>query len=610
VHGKGQHRGLSTCACDLARRTLRRVADDNERQGAPSEIPLWPDNPTAQDLVGFADIAEPVSDAVRRERLDPVAVGIFGDWGSGKTTILEILSERFEAGEGVVVVCTRPWEYDPGLDPKATLIAEVLGALAEEIKKNETRWNKVKSKFGDLAKRVQWSKAITLVTKSAMSVSVPSIDDVVGLFSAEGGDETADPTLQGFRNEFAKLMAELDEIDRVVVLVDDLDRCLPETVVSALEAIKLFLSVEKMAFVLAADRRLVELAIAERFGASAQAPVMAREYLEKIVQIPISVPALGLGDTEAYLAMMLVERHLPGKGEDLAKIIECCDERRRSAQERIFEGLGDLVPDAAKDDVALASYLAPVLYHRLGGNPRRLKRFLNAFWVRSAVAEKRGASLEPTALAKLMVLEQLAPDAFDQLIRWLGEGTLGEKLRILEEEKKLPDEGHEALDWWRTLPPDLRAVPLGPYLRLAATLRSHAGPRSDLRIELREVLDGLHAAHGPTKNKARKKLEELPEPDRQVLAREITELMRVEPETQADLGRALPILLKHDATIDQTIDGLRRLDPPRIDPAVIVALGSIRTDRTHPVLREWLESGRLGEVSGNAAASALAEGES
>jgi KAP-like P-loop domain-containing protein len=583
------------------------VTEEEQTEQAETVIPLWPDNPTAQDLLGFTDIAEPVLDAVRRERLDPVAVGIFGDWGSGKTTILEILSKRFDVGEKVVVVYTRPWEYDPALDPKATLIAEVLGGLAAEVKKNETRWKKVKGTFGDLARRVQWSKAITLVTQSAMAVSVPSIQDVIGLFSAEGGDETADPTLQGFRDEFAKLMAELEEIDRVVVLVDDLDRCLPETVVAALEAIKLFLSVEKMAFVLAADRRLVELAIAERFGSSAQAPVMAREYLEKIVQIPISVPSLGLGDTEAYLAMMLVERHLPGKAEDLAKIVECCDIRRHGAEEKIFEGLDDFIPDEAKDDVALATYLAPVLYERLGGNPRRLKRFLNAFWVRSAVAEKRGAALEPTALAKLMVLEQLAPDAFDQLIRWLGDGTLGEKLRTLEEKKQLPDDGHEALEWWRTLPPDLRELPLGPYLRLAASLRSHAGPRSDLRLDLREILDKLHRAHGGTRNAARKDLEELSEPDRQTMARAITELMRVEPDTQEHLALALPILLKDDATLDQTLDGLRRLDPARIDPAVVIALGEIRADRTHPVLREWVESGRLGVVAGKAAESALAK---
>ena len=47
--------------------------------------PLWADNPATTDLLGFADIAEPILEAVGRDKLDPVAVGIFGDWGSGKS---------------------------------------------------------------------------------------------------------------------------------------------------------------------------------------------------------------------------------------------------------------------------------------------------------------------------------------------------------------------------------------------------------------------------------------------------------------------------------------------------------------------------------------------
>jgi predicted KAP-like P-loop ATPase len=106
----------------------------------PAETPLWPDNPTAEDLLGFRDIAEPIMDALMRDRLDPVAVGVFGDWGSGKSTVLEIIGSDLapdredeggdsEAANKIVVVQTRPWEYDPKVDPKATLIDEVLSAV-------------------------------------------------------------------------------------------------------------------------------------------------------------------------------------------------------------------------------------------------------------------------------------------------------------------------------------------------------------------------------------------------------------------------------------------------------------------------------------------------
>jgi hypothetical protein len=61
------------------------------------EIPLWPDHPSGEDLLGFADIAAPIGAAIRRERLDPVAIGVFGDWGSGKTTVLKLVGDEFDA---------------------------------------------------------------------------------------------------------------------------------------------------------------------------------------------------------------------------------------------------------------------------------------------------------------------------------------------------------------------------------------------------------------------------------------------------------------------------------------------------------------------------------
>ncbi len=116
-----------------------------------SPLRLWSDNPTSVDLLGFGDIAAPILEAIRRERLDPVAVGIFGDWGSGKTTVLEILDEALRPVEDTIVVYTRPWEYDPTLDARATLITEVLDALRTRAKKDETLWDTTKEKFAGLA---------------------------------------------------------------------------------------------------------------------------------------------------------------------------------------------------------------------------------------------------------------------------------------------------------------------------------------------------------------------------------------------------------------------------------------------------------------------------
>jgi len=565
---------------------------------SPIETPLWPDNPTAQDLLGFADIAEPIQDALLRERLDPVAVGIFGDWGSGKSTVLEILRQRLTERGRVVVVYTRPWEYDPNIDPKATLIAEVLTAVRTEVAKDESRMAQLADRFRGLVARVQWSKAVTLVANSALTLNIPKIADVAGIFG-DGDDGLADPTLQGFREEFDELMKELEEIDRVVVLVDDLDRCLPDTVVAALEAIKLFLSVRKMGFVIAADRRLVTLAITTRYAQSAQGALMAREYLEKIVQIPISVPTLGLADTEAYLAMMLLDRHL--NDDTLSALAAHCDARRRAGEARTLDDLPEgLVPSDAADDLQLAGVLAPVLFRRLSGNPRRLKRFLNAYWLRSAIAQQRSAALQPAALAKLLVLEELEPDAFSQLIAWLGDGELSVKLTDLEDPKR--DSGDPTLREWAATPPALASEDLEPYLRLAASLRSLAAPGSGLRSDLRVLLNDLKADAQNTRKSARKRMNALSGEDRVLVARELTELVRTEPDSRDRVAEALEELMADRPAGEEILRRFEELDPAAVTPGLVVRLtrdGPLRSEAM-ALLGRWRDSERLGEVAGAA----------
>lgn len=565
--------------------------------------PLWSDNPSAVDLLGFADIAAPALEAVGRDHLDPVAVGIVGWWGSGKSTILGLIESDLRGQTGVLVVSTRPWEYDPVTDPKATLIAEVLTVLHQHAEKSKDLKDEVKERFKKLAGRVRWSKAITLAANTALTFSLPKIEDIVGIFGE--GEEPEDPTLQGFRDEFAGLLEELPDVKRVVVVVDDLDRCLPPAVIATLEAIKLFLSVEKMAFVLAYDDRLVTHAIAERYQPSARATEMASEYLEKIVQIPVPVPTLGLGDTEAYLALTLLETHITDK-EAFRKVIEHCDEQRRSGQARVFEKLPEgLIPEAAVGDVALAAVLAPILFRELGGNPRRLKRFLNAYWIRSTIAKRRGVALEPPALAKLMVLEQLYPTEFERVLGWLTNGELDTRLAALEggeREEKTSGEASPKLRDWAELEPSLATLELEPYLRLAAALHRVAAGAIGLRADLRDLADELSSSGDQTRKKAQETASGKSVDDRVDLVRELVRRMRLEPQRQADYGDSIGALARPSAEVaKEAVALLREFDVAEVKVALPIRLV---VDPANPtpamveLLREWAKADRIpGQVA-------------
>ncbi len=595
--------------------------DVAEGGGAHTPTPLWSDNPAARDLLGFADIGAPALEALAREKLDPVTVGVIGWWGSGKSTVLKLIETALRAQEGVVVVDTRPWEYDPATDPKATLIAEVLLALQARAAGDKTLRDDVKEQFAKLARRVRWSKAITLVANSALSLSIPKISEITEIFGS--GDDPSDPTLQGFREEFKELLEKLPDIKRVVVVVDDLDRCLPPSVIATLEAIKLFLSVPKMAFVLAYDDRLVTHAIAERYQPSPRAHEMAAEYLEKIVQIPVPVPTLGLGDTEAYLALTLLETHVSDE-EAYGAVVAHCDTQRRAGEPRILDKLPrGSTPDEAQPDFQLAAMLAPVLYRELGGNPRRLKRFLNAYWIRATIARSRGITLEPAALAKLMVLEQLYPDEFARVVGWLAEGELQKRLRDLEAQEKSGKvgastrsdsaEGSAKLREWAQLTPALSDVDLEPYLRLAASLHHVAAGAVALRADLRELADDLSSSGAAVRRKAQRSAADKPLDDRIELVRDLVRRLRQEPQRQNDYGESIGVLAQASGEVAaEAANLLRDLDVSVVQAALPVRLvPDLKAPQPAIVelLREWLASDRLPERAGRAAQEVIGDAE-
>jgi hypothetical protein len=537
-------------------------------------FPLWPDNPAERDLLGFGDVANPIVETVLRDRLDPVAVGLIGPWGSGKSTILGILGKGLQGDETVAVVETRPWEYDPAMDVKATLIGEVLATIRPRIEAEEGTPGTLRDLATRMAKRVRWTKAFTLAAKTAVTLQLPDWDAVEGLIKTDDeGTEAADPTLAGFRAEFAEFVSASTTVTRVVVLVDDLDRCLPDTVISILEGIKLFLAVPKMAFVIAYDEAPVVDAIKDRYRESEDKAAMAKQYLEKIVQIPVRVPNLGLAATEAYLGLMLAEHEI---GEEMFRnLSRHSEERRIEGRAPFLEAHGLALGAEGDAAITLGAALAPVLYGTLEGNPRRLKRFLNAFWIRSSIARARRIELEPAALAKLMVLEELYRDRFAELIQWSAEGLLGDRLSKLESE-----EGAKAETWarpeltvWARLRPPLSGLDLVPYMQLAASLSQLTFTASGLSAELQEILGRLLGSADAPRKAATGDAAKLPPEDRQSVLGAVVDAIRQEPHRQGALAEVFgDVVGDEDEIAKPLVERLQAIDPKIVEQSLIVWL--------------------------------------
>jgi hypothetical protein len=625
------------------------TVSDGQQEQVPEEEPLalWSDDPADVDFLAFDAVASTVADILLDPALDPVALGLSGSWGSGKTTVLQLTEAELESrsaqtqDEGsVVAIQTQPWRYDPTTGAKESVIGEVLTALTRELDASpveKSLKDQALASAKRLRDRVDWAKAVKMAAKTSLALQLPSVDEIADLVKPKADDEgeLTPRGLEDFRREFSALIENpaLAHVSAVVVLVDDLDRCLPETVVETLEAIRLFLSVPRMSFVIAADEDRVADAIARHLTKTG-APVPADDegedpshpYLHKIVQTTIPLPALSRFDTQAFLLLLQLQQTL--QREQIDGIINQCTAIRQAG--------GGLDKIEAPDDVdlseqvAFAARLTPILYEKLGGNPRRIKRFLNDLRVRQAVAGRRGIALDAAIVAKLMVLERLLDDDFKSLLGWLAQGSLRDQLAALEVAAGRPnaeatatgaakepedavkvnddkaaeggDKSHrsteqagpgrkgdfsEGLLRWAKLPPSLAGVDISPYLFLAAAFSGTTLLDEGLSERLRDI-----AANLLSRRDARAVTDEdlvaLPTNEADELLMHLGRTIRDQRSKQGEgITAILRIVQTHPDRAAIAAKALEQLPPEDLRPGTALLFSGTQPDEIAKVIKRW-----------------------
>lgn len=512
------------------------------------------DNETSVDLLYYEAIARTVVRLINEKSDEPLTVGVHGDWGAGKSSVLMMVQENFKKDERILCVRFNGWLFQGYEDAKAVLIETIVAELLD----SRSASTKVVDQAKKVLRRVDWMKAARklsglaisattgiphpetlkdlydiasrLVSKSAEEITAADLKSVVdqaGQYLKDAETDTAPEQMHAFRDEFEELLRHAD-IDRLVVLVDDLDRCLPETAIETLEAIRLFLFVPKAAFVIAADEGMIEYAVRQHFPdlpVATGPATYARNYLEKLIQVPFRLPSLGYAETRIYITLLLVLNDIGEESGEFVKLVEFA----RQVLQRPWKGPGldrngvgevlGSVPEPVERALDLAHRIAPILTDGARGNPRQVKRFINTMALRQAIAEERGFGddLNTTVLAKLMLAERFAPDVYDVIARGAAGTGASEELAVLENtvrsgepaakksrtsktEKSRDEEAvtpplpdWPSLEWakqWAKIDPALAEYDLRPYLFVTRDRRNVFGAVTSLG-ELDELLAKL-----------------------------------------------------------------------------------------------------------------------
>lgn len=416
---------------------------------------ILPDNETKVDLLNNEAIAATIIKLLRDRPDQPVTVGVHGDWGAGKSSVLEMIEAGFEGEKKVLCLKFNGWRFQGFEDAKIALIEGIVTGLIEKRPALTAAGETVK----DIFRRIDWlkmaKKAGGLAFTAFSGIPTPdqihtivsvlegfltdpgklatkdnveaAIDGVKGLLKPKGdGDSTNVPEeINAFRKAFDDLL-EKAGVEQLVVLIDDLDRCLPDTAIETLEAVRLFVFTSRTAFVVAADEAMIEYAVRKHFPDlpdTTGPQTYARNYLEKLIQIPFRIPALGDTETRIYVSLLLVGAELGENDAEFKALIGVARERLKRPwtsgpldAATIRAALGDKARHA-HNALVLSDQIGPILASGTKGNPRQIKRFLNTLVLRKSMAEARGFGddVKLPILAKLMLAERFIPRLFDQI---------------------------------------------------------------------------------------------------------------------------------------------------------------------------------------------------
>jgi hypothetical protein len=530
------------------------------------------------------------------------------------------------------------WLFEGYDDAKSAILSSVLTALGEHKRFGP----KVRDGCVSLLKSVNWMRvahlglkhvaipAIAAFATGGASLVPSFISSVGGLFpspqatppspqpAAASGDKAkagqdgsdidweslirqdhsaAGPLdVRTFRAKFAKLLSDSD-IDSLVVLIDDLDRCSPERIIENLEAIKLFLNVDRTAFVIGADPRIVRHAIAWKYtdqtgSIEEEAPSIVTDYLEKLIQFPYRLPKLSPAEIETYMALLFCQSHLTG--DLFEKAVSACDNQRSTNRYMVF---GYSAVDTAlnpKRDCQLPPELvtaltfsasaAPLITEGLKGNPRQVKRFLNAYVLRKKLAQvAQLANIRDDVLVKLMILEYSHEKRFRQLFEWQAsqngvpkeiaqwEQVFSDSAGDDGEKPALPDDWkHPQLERWLKMEPSLGGIDLRDYFWIARDrLQSSMAGISMVPPLVRRAFEGLLSDNASVKKAASSSAKEFDEAERDMLFDLLQRNVQKRPDDKLayDAFRTLVEADLPDAAV-RLADSLGEVPPTSIPPAV------------------------------------------
>lgn len=587
---------------------------------------MWKDCETNIDLLDFDYLVDVAKNIIMDNNLTPSTIGIYGDWGSGKSSLMDMVMNDLSKEDNVLCLKFNGWLFEGYEDAKVALI----GSILDEIGKKKRLTAKAKGILKNLYDNTDFIKLTSklakygidfLLTGGFLTISDITIDTIKNALASKG-TQVEDKEIEGifkafkskevrksvksFHDDFA-LLLEKTNIKRLIVFIDELDRCKHDTILETLEAIRLFLFAKGTSFVIGADERQIRYAVQMKYpDVEGNQMDIGKEYLEKLIQYPIRIPQLGQKEVEFYIMYLLFEKDFNKDLIAIRSIINKEKEENFLDFELTYELIKTESEDLAeklKDTISLSKQISSVLAKGLNGNPRHCKRFLNAMESRIMMASYRKIPLDRRVLAKLMLIEYFK-DPFYKRLAQLQANENGKPTELVQiEEGKWEDENilntwkDDAwiVDWLTNIEPRLADIDLRPYFYFSRESQKNISfaKSQNLSQNAIKIIQNLLSGTDTMRSEAMKSATNVSDFEASAILNEIA--VKIESATEIEKSLFQSFIewagSRSELYID-TIAILERLPMERIKPAFIPLIPPFAnklTDKTkmREILSKW-----------------------
>jgi predicted KAP-like P-loop ATPase len=297
----------------------------------------------------------------------PITIGLQGEWGTGKTSMMYLLREKLSSNN-IATSWVNTWEFSMFRTVSETT-PSILNGLLQSLKEScGDKWPKTE-KAQDKIKKIGRFLGNLM---NQVVVNQTGLDVKAAADDSQQGFSLLRTEIAEVKKDIAELIDQLifssqNTIQRVVFFVDDLDRINPALAVEILESLKNIFDIPNCIFILAIDYDVVIKGLESKFGKKTDENEREfRSFFDKIIQVPFSMP-VGTYDIDNFLKEKLI-------------------------------GLGVIL-----DNDRIDSYLN-VVKCSVGYNPRSLKRFLNTFSLLNTIRKLEKEPLEDSLLMLFSLL--------------------------------------------------------------------------------------------------------------------------------------------------------------------------------------------------------------